>query len=93
MLLQVRSLKLDTESWDVELDGKEIKLSFTEFKLLKRLMEEPNKVINPMLILSEWEEEKEHSMGTNIVVVYINMLRKKIPDYIHTVRRAGYKIK
>ena len=93
MILKVRDLKLDTDSWDVTLRGEIVSLTYKEFKLLKRLMEEPNVVISGEKILSEWEAEKEYSLKSNIVVVFINYLNKKIPDYIFNVRKAGYKIK
>ena len=93
MILKVRDLNLDTESWDVTLRGEIVSLTYKEFKLLKRLMEEPNVVISGEKILSEWEDEKEYSLKSNIVVVFINYLNKKIPDYIFNVRKAGYKIK
>ena len=93
MILQVRDLKLNTESWEVTLKNEIINLTYKEFKLLKRLMEEPNVVISQEKILGEWEDEKEYSLKSNIVVVFINYLNKKIPDYIFNVRKAGYKIK
>jgi DNA-binding response OmpR family regulator len=62
---------------EVIFDGKPIALTSTEFKLLEFLLRNKNKVVNRMEILEKvWGID--FNMGTNVVDVYVNYLRKKL---------------
>lgn len=75
----------------------EIVLTHLEFKLLKFLMENKNKVVSRTQILtSVWGIN--HDINTNIVEVYISYLRNKIDGefetkIIETIKGRGYRIK
>lgn len=75
----------------------EIKLTATEFKLLKYLLENKDRVLSRESILEKvWGVD--YDLGTNVVDVYINYLRKKIKDnpdnrIIHTIIGMGYVIR
>ena len=77
--------------------GKSISLTATEFRLLEYLMRNQNRVLSRIQILENvWDID--FNMGTNVVDVYINYLRKKIETpgaikLIHTVFGMGYILK
>lgn len=95
--LQVADLKLDRETKEVFREGKTIALTAREFRLLEFLLKNKNKVVSRMDILENvWDVN--HDLGTNVVEVYINYLRKKIDHgfkepLIKTVIGMGYTIK
>jgi two-component system copper resistance phosphate regulon response regulator CusR len=77
--------------------GKAIQLSNKEFLLLEYLLKNANKVVTRDMILDNvWETDFDRN--TNVVDVYINLLRKKIdrdfePQLIHTIRGMGYALR
>jgi len=91
---QIADLVLDTITKTVQRAGQPIDLTATEFRLLEFLMSNQNKVLNRMEILENvWDIN--FNLGTNVVDVYINYLRKKIDKQnsvklIHTVFGMGY---
>ncbi|MGY5847336.1 response regulator transcription factor [Salegentibacter sp. HM20] len=90
-------LVIDDEAKKVYKKGEEIKLTATEYKLLKLLIVNNNKVLSREKILEKvWGVE--YDLGTNVVDVYINYLRRKTGDspknrLIHTVIGMGYVIR
>ena len=93
--LIVGPIEVDVNDFAVKLNGKEVTVSPTEFKLLVALMESKGHVLSKQQLLEDiW------SMGfadqTNVVETYISYLRKKLhtDSYqgIKTVRGFGFKI-
>jgi DNA-binding response OmpR family regulator len=87
-------LELDREAKIVTKAGKPVSLTATEFRLLEFLMVHKNRVLSRMEIL-ETVWDVNFDLGTNVVDVYINYLRKKIDSnteskLIHTVFGMGY---
>jgi DNA-binding response OmpR family regulator len=95
--IQCDDLKLYTDKHLAERDGCEIKLTLLEFKLLKFLMENKNKVLTRTQLLdSIWGVNNNNN--TNVLDVYISYLRNKIdvegkPKLIETVKGLGYVIR
>ncbi|WP_283095468.1 response regulator transcription factor [Nocardioides alcanivorans] len=94
--LVVGDLTLDEESHEVFRAGAEIKLTATEFELLRYLMRNPRRVLSKAQILDRvWEYD--FGGQANVVELYISYLRKKIDagrdPMIHTMRGAGYVLK
>ena len=94
--LAYEDLELDESTMRVTRGGEPVSLSPTEFKLLRYLMLNPNRVLSKAQILDHvWE----YDFGGNGSVVenYISYLRKKIdhrePKLIHTVRGFGYVLR
>lgn len=93
----IEKLKLDDDAKTVERDGQPINLTATEYRLLLVLLKNKGKVLSRVdLLESAWD--MTFNMGTNVVDVYINYLRKKIDSdhenkLIHTVIGMGYVIK
>ena len=95
--IRVGPLELDTEGYRATLDGRELKLSKTEFALLRTLASAPGRVWSRSELLEAvWGPTFD---GTDRVVdVYINMLRKKLgddprnPHFIETMVGVGYRL-
>lgn len=96
-IYQTGELILDDETKKVTSEGKEIKLTATEFKILKFLMKNKGKVYSiPEIYENVWKEE---SYGAeNIIAVHIRHIREKIeinpkePKYLKVIWGIGYKI-
>ena len=95
--LMVADLSVDLEKRTATRGETKIELSNREFLLLSFLIKNQGKVLSRSQI-AEHVWDMHFDSDTNIVDVYINMLRKKI-DYpfekrlIHTVVGAGYVLK
>ena len=93
-VLRYEDLKLDMEKKVAVRAGKTIKLSAKELALLEFFMYNVGRVISRAELAKEiWDIKFE--TGTNVVEVYINMLRNKIdkdfePKLLHTRIGMGY---
>ena len=91
------NLLFDDDAKKVSRNGKDISLTVTEYRLLFTLLKNKGKVLSRMELLENaWDIN--FNVGTNVVDVYINYLRKKIdadfePKLIHTVVGMGYILK
>jgi DNA-binding response OmpR family regulator len=91
------NLLFDDDAKKVSRNGKDISLTATEYRLLFTLLKNKGKVLSRMELLENaWDIN--FNVGTNVVDVYINYLRKKIdadfePKLIHTVVGMGYILK
>lgn len=94
---QFSDLTVNDYTKKVTRSGAEISLTSTEYKLLLYFMNNPEKVISRAEILEAvWGVNYE--LGTNVVDVYVNYLRKKLDTQdddklIHTVIGMGYVLK
>jgi DNA-binding response OmpR family regulator len=94
---QIGGLRLDFARHQVAVDGTEVQLTPSEFKLLAMFAKEPERVFSRRQLMEHlWESEfvgDEHACD-----VHISNLRKKIerdaahPERIVTVRSFGYKL-
>jgi len=89
-------LVLDEDTHEVRRGDELIELTATEFKLLRFLMINANKVVSKAQILDHvWEYD--FGGDANIVETYISYLRKKIdtnhPPLIKTIRGVGYSLR
>jgi two-component system copper resistance phosphate regulon response regulator CusR len=96
-LLKVQDLEMNLNSMEVYRGGDEILLTAREFRLLEFLLKNTNRVVSRTDILENvWEVNFD--LGSNVIDVYINYLRKKIEHgfptkIIKTVIGMGYIIK
>ncbi len=94
--LTFEDIKLDSVSHRVTRAGKPVQLGPTEYRLLRHFMENPRRVFTrEQLLDSVWGHDVYVEPRT--VDVHIRRLRKAInpdgaPDYIRTVRSAGYSL-
>lgn len=95
--IAVDDLVVDRDSKAVSRSDTPIVLTATEYRLLEYLMVNKNKVLSRVDILEQvWS--MDFNMGTNVVDVYVNYLRKKIDHpfekkLIHTVIGMGYVLR
>jgi len=94
--LRFHDLELNEDSHEVRRGGRVIDLSPTEFKLLRYLLLNPNRVLSKLQILDHvWDYDFRGESG--IVESYISYLRRKIdadgPSLIHTKRGVGYVLR
>ena len=95
--LKTGGLEIYDETKQVIADGKEIKLTATEYNNLKILLENKGKVYSISQIYENvWNEE---SYGAeNIIAVHIRHIREKIeinpkePKYLKVIWGIGYKV-
>ena len=87
-------LEIDFNTHRVFFDGREVKLTDTEFQLLSLLAHNAGKVVQSETLLGRvWGR---YALDSDYLKVYIRRLRKKIepdptsPKYIITVRGVGY---
>jgi two-component system response regulator RegX3 len=94
---RVGDFVLDVTRHQVEVDGREVRLTPSEFKVLALLATKPGQVFTRRQIMEHlWESE--HVGDEHAGEVHISNLRRKIerdparPGRILTVRSAGYKL-
>jgi DNA-binding response OmpR family regulator len=94
--IRYEGLEIDLDSCEVKVRGEVVYLSHKEFELLSLLAQNPDKVFSADDLFEKlWKMQSFGDIRT--VMVHISNLRKKIernpaaPEYILTVRGAGYK--
>jgi two-component system copper resistance phosphate regulon response regulator CusR len=96
-LLEVGELTLNHDSKEVKYGDELVNLTAREFNLLAYLMRNKGRVLSRIDILENvWEVNFD--LGTNVIDVYMNYLRKKIDKrfgvkLVQTVVGMGYVIK
>ncbi|MES2808915.1 MAG: response regulator transcription factor [Bacteroidota bacterium] len=96
-LFTIGGLILNAEAKTVSLDGEPVNLTSTEYRLLEYFIKNQKKVLSRIQILENvWDIN--FNLGTNVVDVYINYLRKKLDKqrparFIQTVFGMGYMMK
>ncbi len=88
-------LTLDSERFEVKVEGEEIQLTALEFRLLKFLFENKGRVATRDILLDRvWGYDAE--LNTRTVDTHIKRLREKLKaagDYIETIRGMGYRFR
>jgi two-component system OmpR family response regulator len=86
------SVRLDTRSGRVSLNGEPVKLTAQEFKLLSYLMHHKGKVISRTELI-EHIYDQDFDRDSNTIEVFITRIRKKLgSDLISTTRGLGYSL-
>ncbi|MDE6890459.1 MAG: response regulator transcription factor, partial [Lachnospiraceae bacterium] len=92
----IGGLELNEEAVEVTVDGKPVKLTPLEFKILLLLMKNPGRVFSAEEIYERvWNEQ---AINTDTIMVHIRKIREKIevnprePKYLKVVWGVGYKI-
>lgn len=95
--LRADDLEMDLVTRRVARGGLEIDLTRREFELLEFLLRNKNAVVTrDMIARNVWHDPGD--VLTNVIDVYINLLRKKIErsghaPMIHTIRGVGYALR
>lgn len=96
-VIEFPDLIIDDFKHKVCLNGREVVLTLTEYKVLLYLAESPERVFSKEQIFRAVYEEDYVDDISNIIYCQIYSLRKKLQSkmyqkqYIHTVRGVGYK--
>jgi DNA-binding response OmpR family regulator len=97
-VLRSGGLVLDLEKHRVTLEGREVSLTTSEYKLLQALMHAPGRVFSRAELLRRLNEYGE-TVVDRVIDVHIGKLRQKIeadpatPRFIQTVRGFGYRFR
>ena len=96
-VLTLGELSLHMDTHEAEINGKEIRLTRTEFAILKLLMMNPAQVITKSLLLERISEDTP-DCTENSLKMHISNLRKKLRDigekeYIASVWGIGFQMK
>lgn len=95
-LFSYRGLTVDFKRMSVFSEGKPVKLSATEFKLLRQLIQNKGQVLTRGILMEKIWDCDENYIDENTLSVHIRRLRKKLepdpgnPQYIITVFGIGY---
>lgn len=96
-LLRLNGLELDKVAKTIKVEGQEVKMTKTEFKITELLMSHPGRVFSiDEIYESVWEEPSFNS--DNTVSVHIRKIREKIelnpkePKNLKVVWGVGYKM-
>ncbi|HWB68780.1 MAG TPA: response regulator transcription factor [Solirubrobacterales bacterium] len=91
--IAVGDVELDRASRTVTVGGEPVELTSREFDLLAALLAHPGVVLSRDRLL-ELAWQGEFAGGTRTVDVHVAQLRGKLgrPDFVETVRGAGYKV-
>lgn len=95
-VLTFRSVTLDTVSHTVNVADTPVRLTQTEYAILKLLMQNPSQVITKSLLLDRISEDTPDCTESSLKV-HISNLRKKLKtidgnDYIEAVWGIGFKL-
>ncbi|RKR81098.1 DNA-binding response OmpR family regulator [Mucilaginibacter gracilis] len=96
-LYRIGEVELDADAKIATLKNEPLNLTATEYRLLEYFIKNQRKVLSRIQLLeSVWDID--FNLGTNVVDVYINYLRKKLDKknstkYIQTVFGMGYMMK
>lgn len=83
---------LDTRTSKVTADGKAVKLTSHELRLLSYMLHHPGKIMS-RTELTEHLYDQDFDKDSNTIEVFIGRLRKKLGnDFIETVRGLGYRL-
>lgn len=94
-VIKIGPLTVDPGRHKVEIKGKEVPLTFTEFRILRLLAESPGRAFSRAQIVDHVRGES-YSVTERIVDVQMVSLRKKLGnlgDWIETVRGVGYRFR
>ncbi|MGQ9887786.1 MAG: response regulator transcription factor [Aggregatilineales bacterium] len=95
-VIQIRDLRLDSDTHQVTVDNESIRLTSTEHRLLRYLMEHANQALSPSHLLQAVWEYPPNTGDPDLVRAHVRNLRAKIErnnrQYIRTIHGVGYMI-
>ncbi len=94
--LRFADLVMDEDTHEVWRAGKPVRLTATEFALLRFFLLNPRRVLSKSQILDHvWHYD--FGGDANVVETYVSYLRKKLdrlgPPLLHTIRMVGYSLR
>jgi two-component system, OmpR family, response regulator len=95
-VLEYGDIVLETTSYRTFRKGREIRLSFTEFRLLELFVRNQGRIVSrPAIVEAIWGERRD--VEVNTIDAFVRLVRRKIDDLgptriIHTHRGLGYSV-
>ena len=96
-VLVADGLRLDPNGARVEVDGREVLLTASEFRLLHALMRHPARVLSRDELIDALHGDRDPGIIDRTVDVHVGRLRRKLrdpaatPRFVDTVRSMGYR--
>jgi DNA-binding response OmpR family regulator len=96
-ILVADGLRLDPNGVRVEVDGREIGLTASEFRILHALMRNPTRVLTRDELIDALHGNDDPGIVDRTVDVHLGRLRRKLgdradrPRFVDTVRSMGYR--
>lgn len=96
-LFVCQDIELDVDTHELRVSGQPVKVTRTEFAILKLLMQNPNRVVTRSAMLERMGEDTPDCMESSLNV-HISNLRRKMreingKDYIEAVWGIGFKLR
>ncbi len=96
-VLELDELRLDSDTYQVSVQGRRIQLTSTEHRLLRYLMENPNRALSPSHLLQAVWDYPPDTGDPDLVRAHVRNLRAKLEKdtdhrYIRTIHGVGYMI-
>ena len=87
-----RGLSVDLERMLVKMDGEQVNLTGTEFRILSALIKNAGRILTRGQLLQYIWDEDGQFVDDNTLSVHVSRLREKIgPNRILTIRGVGYR--
>lgn len=95
-VLSAGPLLLNTDTRELQVEGKPVHLTRTEFALLKKLMQNPNRPVSKSSLLEDISADTPDCTESSLKI-HISNLRKKLKnaddrDYIESVWGIGFRL-
>lgn len=96
-VIQLNDLRLDSDTYQAYVQDESIQLTSTEHRLLRYLMENPNRALSPSHLLQAVWEYPPNTGDPDLVRAHVRNLRSKLENstdrrYIRTIHGVGYMI-
>ncbi len=93
-VLKTENVELYPDKFQLNIEGKPVELTTTEFKILEALMRKQGRVFTRSQILDVLGEDRQFIIDRTVDVHILNIRRKlgKYGKIIQTIRGIGYKI-
>lgn len=96
-VIQLNDLQLDSDTYQVIVKGHRVQLTSTEHRLLRYLMENPNRALSPAHLLQAVWDYPPDCGDPDLVRAHMRNLRAKIEQFsdrkhIRTIHGVGYMI-
>jgi DNA-binding response OmpR family regulator len=97
-ILEIGMIRLDSDTYQVQIDGQKIQLTATEHRLLRYLMEHTNQALSPHHLLEAVWDYPPRTGDPDLVRAHVRNLRAKLErntnstPVIRTIHGVGYMI-
>jgi two-component system, OmpR family, response regulator RpaA len=97
-VLEIGAIRLDSDTYQVEINGVVTQLTATEHRLLRYMMEHPNQALSPQRLLEAVWDYPPRTGDPDLVRAHVRNLRAKLEKessqthVIRTIHGVGYMI-